>query len=532
MAFNRKNGVKLAGVVLSGTLVLAGTVPAGAAQVSGQTQEEAAHRTEEQKEIVVFLNTADSEEQKEKGSSDKQAVHSLEEALAALGTGEEEPEVKKYEGKRLLVLCGGTELSEEETALLAEKGIRLLSESDYQSFLTAEKKEESPKKEEENSGDNEAEDEEPAAGENVSAADAAEGKQTEAAAVEAVAAETAEEPQTENLPGADVSEEQEENQTEQPFLWQSPEIAVSVSEDTAGLFPGVTADSRENTESEADDFAAESEASKTVESLIFNPELNTGKESASAGILLPGFSIPTGSFETEDTDRDMSDTEEGLFEETISSDLNGEIQEDQVVYSMFSMFRTDVPLQLLEAEQPAAAEEADLLSETADAEETNPLTDTADTEESPEPTDASDTEAPMILFSLAGTDLVGRGTSGVGSGSSTSSGNSTGGSGKGSSTGKTSSGSSTGKTSTGNSTAGSSSVSTGSSGIASGTGNSAGSAGTAASSASAQPFAPAAKGIVQTGDSSHRTLWGLTAGMSGILAAFFAAQWRKFRRDF
>lgn len=451
MTFDRKNGVKLAGVVLSGTLVLGGVVPV-AAQLPENVQEAARHQTEEKEEVIVFLNTSGLSDHEEKGPFDEQAVQSLEEAFALFGiTDEEEPqktEPQKTEEEKeqslILVLCGKTELSEEENVLLAEREISIMTEDSYQEMLKAR---EAAEKEEEKS--------------------------------------LPEIPQL-ILPGTEEKVNTEE--TAPPPIWIAPQITIT---NPVGS-PAETAE-----ENPADIPLWTEPGTET-------PAETPSEEAPSefTGVLLPGFSIPSGEQSGTEVKEEPTEEEtvpeetapvEEVPEETPFVPEQEETTEEveEPVYTLFSFFSLD----------DGADETAEVIPEdelTAMALESS---ETAEIE-----TAESETleESHPVLFALPGIDLVGNGTSGVGGGSKPA-------------PTPAPSRPATNPTPSGSSASGSSS------------------AGSSVSNTPAvsvpQTVKPSNPGIIQTGDASNRTLWGLSAGISGAMAAFFAAQWRKLRRE-
>lgn len=408
MTFDRKNGAKLAGVVLSGTLVLGGVVPV-AAQLPEKVQETAGHQTEEKEEVIVFLNTSDLSENEEKGPFDEQAVQSLEEALAQFGiTDEEKPQNsdEKKEQSLILVLCGETELSKEDNDLLAEYEISIMNEDSYQEMLKAREAAEKEKEEEK--------------------------KETTLPEIPQLV-----------VPGTEEKADTEE--TTPPPIWIAPQITIT----------------------------------NPVESPAVNAGEATTEDTASEETI------------TEETDEDVTEVIPVVSEQ---EEITEEVAEP--VYTLFSFFALDdgseetaevVP----EEEITAMALES---SETAEIETTE--------EEIVE-------ESHPVLFALPGIDLVGNGTSGVGGGSKPSS-------------SKPSSNTTPSKPSSNATTSGSS---------ASGSSSTGSSVSNTPAVSVPQTVKPSNPGVIQTSDSSNRTLWGLSAGISGAMAAFFAAQWRKLRRE-
>lgn len=456
MSYNRKNSVKFASAVLTGALVLTGAVPAAAQTPDSNLETEAA--TAEVKEKIVFLSTADAKESHYR----EQAVHSMEEALAQFEDAKKEDPAKAepiQKEKKILILCTGTEVSDEEKKELEEKEISLMTEADYEAALKA--KEEAAKKEAE---------------------------KEIVVEVPVIAGPVAEEPVIESPAVEEPAEDSAPS-----FIWKAPEIH--------------------------NDTPSKEEGAQTAEQ---------NKDDSSTGILLPGFSLPSGvtkeepaaetEKEKESADKTESETsadaevkddaesekeaKDGVETETeVEDDADAEKEAEaeeteEVVFNLFAFFDEELVVDSVEEENVAPVM---LAAESADTTEKNPLVEK-------EENSATVEETPSVML-LPGIDLVGNGTSGVGGGSKPSS-----------QTGSTPSGNtSTGNTSTGN-TASNSTVGNGS-GSSSGT-----------KTPAPAPAAPQ-RGIVQTGDASNRPFWGLTAGISGAMAAYFAAQWRRFRRE-
>ncbi len=556
MAYNRNNSVRLAGVVLSGTLALAGAVPA-AAQTTGPALEAEAHQEDEKQETVAYLL-------KEGDQSDsdfvQQAVSSFEEVWKIF-SAEEGDEDAEAESVKILVLCGSTSLTEEELHRLAELQVTVVTEAAYQAALEDEESDQE-------------EDEVPAS--EIKETEQVQEEQKTDTADHSVQ-NSSDTDQVEELPVL-IIPGTEQVQEEKPFIWEAPKIILKPAKQQ-----DTTVDAGETAGADSAEQAADqSESAAESTAVPFEPVITDTAEqqsSSQTGILLPGFSVPTGvteeqadseteietveesedaaadeaddaAAETEDAATDEAGdaavetedaaTDEAGDAESDSAEEADETEEVEVIYNLFSLFTTDESFNLAESKITAAAEIPEAVDETADTEtadasDTNPLVET-ETEET----------QTIVLMSLPGIDLVGGGTSSVGGGtsgsSSTGSASSGTGSTSGSNTGSSSSGkgtsssSSTGSTSgssTGSTSSGKGTSSSGSAGSTSGSsaGSSSGNSTASGSSAAAQAADSARPGMVQTGDSSRRNLWGVSAGVSGLLAGLFTLQWKKSRRE-
>ncbi len=571
MAYNRNNSVRLAGVVLSGTLALAGAVPA-AAQTTGPALEAEAHQEDEKQETVAYLL-------KEGDQSDsdfvQQAVSSFEEVWKIF-SAEEGDEDAEAESVKILVLCGSTSLTEEELHRLAELQVTVVTEAAYQAALEDEESDQE-------------EDEVPAS--EIKETEQVQEEQKTDTADHSVQ-NSSDTDQVEELPVL-IIPGTEQVQEEKPFIWEAPKIILKPAKQQ-----DTTVDAGETAGADSAEQAADqSESAAESTAVPFEPVITDTAEqqsSSQTGILLPGFSVPTGvteeqadseteietveesedaaadeaddaAAETEDAATDeagdaAAETEDAATDEagdaavetedaatdeagdaeSDSAEEADETEEVEVIYNLFSLFTTDESFNLAESKITAAAEIPEAVDETADTEtadasDTNPLVET-ETEET----------QTIVLMSLPGIDLVGGGTSSVGGGtsgsSSTGSASSGTGSTSGSNTGSSSSGkgtsssSSTGSTSgssTGSTSSGKGTSSSGSAGSTSGSsaGSSSGNSTASGSSAAAQAADSARPGMVQTGDSSRRNLWGVSAGVSGLLAGLFTLQWKKSRRE-
>lgn len=455
MSFDKKSSVKFASAVLTGALVLGGAYPV-AAETPGNNLETEAAETEA-KEKVVFLAIAEEKESHFAGD----AVHSLEEALAQFGDQENQKEEgpAKFEPiqnvKKILVLCTGTEVSDEEKKLIEEEGISLMSEADYEAAQKA--KEEAAKKEAEKEIEKEIEKE------------------------EVVETETVIDPVVEEA----------DQQTTGSLIWEKPQSSadtqakeeipqISVKDEVAPQNPvkGETAPQTSvKEETAAGTSAAQTDANKAdKEQTTLDITTDNRKE------------------ETETAEDEAESADQEVEKETEATEV--------VVYDLFAMFGVEETV----VERTSAEEvvPAMLSAETADAEDVNPLVEKEETSDLTE-------ETPSVML-LPGIDLVGNGTSG--------------GSNKPASKPTTPSGSTTGSN-TGSSTAAGNS--------SSGSGNSSASSAPATSAGASKPSSTAAAvtgtGTVKTGDASNRPFWGLSAGISAAMAAYFVAQWRRFRRE-
>lgn len=444
MAFDKRKGVKLAGVVLSGSLVLSAPLSV-AAQGAETVPETAAHQKEEKTETVVFLNTAPSSDAEKQGPYDGQAVHSMDEVLNLLGEKEEGPAKFEMlsEETRILVLCGETVLSAEEQKIMDELGVLVMTDTEYE---TAEKAKAEAEKAKAEAEKKEAEAEKKEA-DNQADQNTAAGAELQEPVIPPAAAGTEEPPS---------------------FLWEAPQVILSGSDKSPAK------DTRETVEEEA--------------------ELNSDETTVDAA-------EKEAAEETEDTDKeaaaDKTEATEDIADSAEDSEATDEeevedVVEEEVVYTLFALFN-----------------EAEPFSEVADteAEDLNPMVVDAELE-----SEETSVEVPSVL-ALPGTDLVGGGTSGVGGGS------------KPSTPSKPSQPAQT-PSSSGSSSAGSSSAGSSSSGNTA-TGNT--SAGTQTPAPAPQNTTSSGKPVIQTGDASNRTLWGLSAGISGAMAAYFAVQWRKLK---
>lgn len=491
MAFDKRKGVKLAGVVLSGSLVLSAPLSV-AAQGAETVPETAAHQKEEKTETVVFLNTAPSSDAEKQGPYDGQAVHSMDEVLNLLGEKEEGPAKFEMlsEETRILVLCGETVLSAEEQKIMDELGVLVMTDTEYEAAEKAKAEAEKAKAEAEKK---EAEAEKKEA-DNKADQNTAAGAELQEPVIPPAAAGTEEPP---------------------AFLWEAPQVILSGSDKSPAK------DTRETVEEEAELNSDET----TVDAA--EKEAEDKGSIGTSGILLPGFSAPTGvvdeaaseeensetadkneaadktevtdkeaAEETEITDKkaaaDKTEATEDIADSAEDSEATDEeevedVVEEEVVYTLFALFN-----------------EAEPFNEVADteAEDLNPMVVDAELE-----SEETSVEVPSVL-ALPGTDLVGGGTSGVGGGS------------KPSTPSKPSQPAQT-PSSSGSSSAGSSSSGN------TATGNT--SAGTQTPAPAPQNTTSSGKPVIQTGDASNRTLWGLSAGISGAMAAYFAVQWRKLK---